>query len=69
MKHEPLPIKVKDLLELKRNGMLIVNSEYQRGAVWSKSQQKKLIDSVLRGYPLPIFYLHYQQRKVGIMTA
>ena len=69
MKHEPLPIKIKDLLELRRNSMLIVNSEYQRGAVWSKSQQKKLIDSVLRGYPLPIFYLHYQQRIVGNMTA
>ena len=69
MKHELLPIKIKDLLELKRNGMLIVNSEYQRGVVWSKDQQKKLIDSVLRGYALPLFYLHYQQKQVGNMKA
>ena len=30
----------------------------QRGEVWSPFQQKKLIDSLLRGYKLPIFYLH-----------
>jgi hypothetical protein len=69
MKHELLHIKIKDILDLKRNGMLFVNSEYQRGPVWSKVQQKKLIDSVFRGYPLPLFYLHYQQRQVGNMKA
>jgi uncharacterized protein with ParB-like and HNH nuclease domain len=69
MNHKLVPIKIKDLLELRRNGMLIVNSEYQRGEVWSKDQQKKLIDSVLRGYALPLFYLHYQQKQVGNMKA
>lgn len=39
-----------------------VNMEYQRGAVWTLLQQKVLIDSVLRGYPLPRFYFH---RKTG----
>jgi len=43
-------IKIKDLLDLKRNNILTVNPEYQRGAVWKDPQQKKLIDSVLRGY-------------------
>lgn len=60
-------IKVKDLLELKRNNMLTVNAEYQRGSVWLKPQQKKLIDSVLRGYPLPLIYLHYKKRMVAGM--
>jgi hypothetical protein len=58
---------LKDLLELKRHGMLTVNPEYQRGAVWSESQQKKLIDSVLRGYPLPLIYLHYKKKTVAGM--
>ena len=49
-------IKIKDILELKQNNMLSVNPEYQRGAVWKEPQQKKLIDSVLRGYPLPLIY-------------
>lgn len=60
-------VNIKDLLELKRNGMLTVNPEYQRGAVWSENQQKKLIDSVLRGYPLPLIYLHHKKKTVAGM--
>lgn len=60
-------IKIKDLLDLKRNSMLTVNPEYQRGAVWNVSQQKKLIDSVLRGYPLPLIYLHHKKKIVAGM--
>ena len=36
----------------------MTNPEYQRGEVWKPGQQKKLIDSIFRGYQLPIFYLH-----------
>jgi hypothetical protein len=60
-------IKIKDLLDLKKNGMLTVNPEYQRGAVWKEPQQKKLIDSVLRGYPLPLIYLHHKKKTVAGM--
>ena len=62
-------ISIKELLELKKNSMLIVNPEYQRAAVWSDSQQKKLIDSVLRGYPLPLIYLHHKTRVVAGMQS
>jgi len=60
-------IKIKDILELKRNNMLTVNPEYQRGAVWKEPQQKKLIDSVFRGYPLPLIYLHHKKKMVAGM--
>ena len=30
-----------------------------RNIISSSSQKKKLIDSVLRGYPLPLIYLHH----------
>ena len=52
------PKTIKSLLTYKKNNALKVNSEYQRGAVWDTDQQKRLIDSVLRGYPLPLIYLH-----------
>lgn len=58
---------VQNLLELKKNSMLIVNPEYQRAAVWKEDQQKKLIDSVLRGYPLPLIYLHHKKRVIAGM--
>src|SRR5689334_2059641 len=65
MKSKSKHMTIKDLLELKRNEMLTVNLEYQRGAVWNPTQQKKLIDSVLRGYSLPKIYLHDKHIEVA----
>ncbi|MGD0138970.1 MAG: DUF262 domain-containing protein, partial [Tepidisphaeraceae bacterium] len=56
---------VRELLELRRNNMLTANPEYQRGKVWTEAQKKKLVDSVLRGYPIPLIYLHHIDKKVG----
>jgi hypothetical protein len=39
-------------------GDLKVNLEYQRGAKWKLPQQVGLIDSLLRDYEIPIFYIH-----------
>ena len=50
-------MKVKDLTGDYRK-TITVNTEYQRGEVWSDEQKRKLIDSILRGYQLPFFYLH-----------
>jgi uncharacterized protein with ParB-like and HNH nuclease domain len=47
--------------------MLTANPEYQRGVVWSPSLKKKFIDSVLRGYPLPIIFLHHIKKVVANM--
>lgn len=58
MKFDPMPMTVAQLLKLREKQMLRVNPEYQRGPVWTKMQRQKLIDSILRGYSLPKFYLH-----------
>ena len=42
---------------------LRVNPEYQRGTKWSLPQKESLIDSLLRGYDLPLFYVHLLDRK------
>ncbi len=60
---------VRQLIELKKANMLIVNSEYQRAAVWSEDQQKKLIDSVMRGYPLPLVYFHHKKKTIAGMQS
>ena len=49
---------VHQLVENRDKGRMYPNPEYQRGEVWTPGQQKKLIDSIFRGYQLPIFYLH-----------
>lgn len=57
--------KVGELLELRQNNMLAPNPEYQRGAVWRAPQKKRLIDSVLRNYPISVIYLHHVRREVA----
>lgn len=56
---------VEELLQLKKYNMLYINPEYQRGAVWTLAQKKLLVDSLLRGYPLPLIYLHHISKQVG----
>ena len=41
---------------------LRVNPEFQRGLKWSPTQKQGLIDSLLRGYQIPIFYVHVESR-------
>ncbi len=50
---------------MRRKEMVTANPEYQRGQVWSDKQQKRLIDSVMRGYQLPIIYLHFNEETAG----
>jgi hypothetical protein len=67
MKSQHEWMSIEDLTELYKNKMLAANPEYQRGVVWSPKQKKKLIDSVLRGYPLPLIYLHHIKKIVAGM--
>jgi len=67
MEMEPSTLTVQQILDLRHNKMLTVNAEYQRGPVWSSSQKKRLIDSVLRGYPIPLIYLHHIKTSVAGM--
>ena len=56
---------VKDLVDLCKSGMMIANPEYQRGIVWNEAQQKRLIDSLFRGYKLPLLYLHERKDEIA----
>lgn len=54
---------VERVLELRRNNLLDVDPEYQRGHVWTRVQQQFFVDSILRGYHVPLFYFHVQKGK------
>src|SRR5580698_266610 len=69
MKADPDDIKVRDVLDLRSHQMLIVNSEYQRGSVWTVPQKKKLVDSLLRGYPIPLIYFHHIRQAAGKLVS
>ncbi|MEV1133392.1 DUF262 domain-containing protein [Rhodococcus coprophilus] len=40
-----------------RDGSLRLRPHYQRGSVWNEANKSFLIDSVLRGYPIPLIVL------------
>jgi 5-methylcytosine-specific restriction endonuclease McrA len=69
MKADPDDLIVNDVLELKSQQMLVVNPEYQRGIVWTAAQKKRLVDSVLRGYPIPLIYLHHIRQQAGNLVS
>src|SRR5438552_17375904 len=65
MKALPDDLTVQDIIELRNKQMLVVNPEYQRGEVWTLPQKKRLVDSVMRGYPIPLIYLHHIKTEVA----
>ena len=58
---------VDSLVQYKKNDILKVNHEYQRGLRWSDMQKKMFIDSIFRGYSIPAFYFHKKELLVEDM--
>lgn len=46
-------------------GNFMVNRQYQRKLVWTVSEKARLIDSILRGYPIPLILLATQTQENG----
>ena len=62
MKSELKTHKLQKLADAYRSRALRVNPEYQRGTKWSLAQKQGLIDSLLRRYHIPLFYVHLVQK-------
>lgn len=58
MKTSAVTWTVREILNEAKNGVLSPNPEYQRGPVWTTRQRQMLIDSLMRGFHLPLFYFH-----------
>ncbi|MCE8003964.1 GmrSD restriction endonuclease domain-containing protein [Billgrantia ethanolica] len=59
------PTSVQSIYTWYREGRLYVNRRYQRKLVWTLEEKQKLIDSILRDYPIPAILLaekegHYE---------
>lgn len=48
-----------------RQDQLLVNRRYQRKLVWKTDEKAKLIDSILRGYPIPLIILAQANNGAG----
>ncbi len=49
----PQHYTIADFLKWHDDGELVLNPKFQRGSVWPTAARSYLIDSVLRGYPIP----------------
>jgi len=58
MKYEIKGTLIKDLLKLINDGDLDLSPSYQRNFIWSKNDQSSLIDTILKGYPLPSLFIY-----------
>jgi len=53
----PRGMSVQEAYREFRNGAFRVNRTYQRKLVWTLAEKRKLIDSILHGYPIPLILL------------
>lgn len=49
--------KVHDFLSWQRNKSLVLSPSFQRRPVWTKSAKSYLIDTIVKGLPIPIIFL------------
>lgn len=63
MKYIIKQINLSELVEWVRQDKINLQPPYQRNFIWTPKDQKLLIDSIMRGYPLPNFFIY--KRKDG----
>lgn len=57
MKYSVLEVKISELLDWIKKDRIDLHPPYQRNFVWTLKDQKMLINSIMRGYPLPNFII------------
>ena len=51
-------ITIRELVDLINNKRLELHPPYQRNFIWTAKDQRMLIDSIMKGYPLPTFFIY-----------
>lgn len=57
MKYSNFEWTIGDLVNLIESKKINLRPPYQRNFIWSSKDQKLLIDSIRKGYPLPNFFI------------
>ncbi len=58
---------ITDIINLYEDDLLNLEPGFQRQSVWSERDRAKLIDSILRNYPLPAIFLYRRQEEGQIV--
>lgn len=60
--HEASQKNVQDVANLYLNGHLNLSPGFQRDSVWTERDRTKLVDSIIRNYPLPSIFLYRREQ-------
>lgn len=61
MKYSIKEITISQLIDWIKKDRINLHPPYQRNFIWSSKDQKLLIDSIMKGYPLPNFFIYKKQ--------
>ena len=50
----PSGVSIQEIYRRYREKQIIVNRKYQRKLVWTEQEKENLIDSIMKGYPIPL---------------
>ncbi len=62
MEYRVKEFTIKELVNLIDNDLINLNPDYQRNYIWSPDDQKYLIDTILKKYPLPSFFIYLDDK-------
>ncbi len=65
----PTTYSVRDLLDFKKSGVLKLSPNFQRNPIWRKSAKSYLIDTIVRGYPIPAILVREKSSDEDIMKT
>lgn len=65
--HNSYPKPVHDLVHLYNNKQLNLNPGFQRNSVWTIKDRAKLIESIIRNYPVPAIFLYRREENGKIV--
>lgn len=57
---EPTTYKISDFLSWYKSKKLILSPDFQRRLVWSENYKSYLIDTIIRGLPIPLIIIRDQ---------
>lgn len=63
--HKPKTASINDFKEWDNRGELVLSPEFQRRMVWSDKARSYLIDTILKGFPIPAVYM---RQKIDLKT-
>ncbi len=67
LNHYIYQVSIQDLVNRYNNSQLNLEPDFQRDSVWTAKDRKKLIESLIKNYPLPAIFLYKREEKGKII--